>query len=57
MPNGRGFASKAQQRFMFSQHPAIAKRWAAETPSMKSLPEMVGGDAEKYRKKKKRGKP
>lgn len=32
------FQSKAQQRFMFSQHPEIAKRWAAETPDMKHLP-------------------
>lgn len=33
------FQSKAQARFMFSQHPDMAKRWAAETPSIKSLPE------------------
>jgi hypothetical protein len=33
------FKSQAQQRFMFSQHPKIAKRWAKETPSMKSLPQ------------------
>ena len=35
------FRSQAQQRFMFSQHPKIAKRWAKETPSMKSLPQHV----------------
>lgn len=35
------FASKAQQRFMFSQHPAIAKEFAAKTPSIKALPDRV----------------
>jgi len=35
------FASKAQQRFMFSQHPEIAKRWAALTPDIKALPQHV----------------
>lgn len=33
------FKSKAQQRWMFSQHPKMAKRWAKETPDIKSLPE------------------
>ena len=33
------FSSKAQQRYMFSQHPKIAKRWASHTPDMKSLPQ------------------
>ncbi len=32
------FKSKAQQGFMFAKHPKIAKRWAKETPRMKSLP-------------------
>lgn len=32
------FKSKAQQGFMFSQMPKVAKRWAKETPNMKSLP-------------------
>jgi len=32
------FKSKAQQRMMFAQHPVIAKRFAKETPNMKSLP-------------------
>lgn len=31
------FKSKAQERFLFSQHPDIAKRWAGETPDIKSL--------------------
>ena len=32
------FKSKAQQGFMFSQMPKVAKRWAKETPNMKGLP-------------------
>lgn len=32
------FRSKQQQKFMFAKHPKIARRWAKETPSMKSLP-------------------
>jgi hypothetical protein len=32
------FKSKAQQGYMFAQHPKIAKRWSKETPNMKSLP-------------------
>ncbi len=35
------FKSKSQQRFLFSQHPDIAKRWAKETPNIKKLPEHV----------------
>ena len=35
------FASQAQQRFMFSQHPKIAQRWAKHTPDMKHLPQHV----------------
>jgi hypothetical protein len=35
------FQSKAQQGFLFAKHPAIAKRWAAETPDIKSLPAHV----------------
>lgn len=33
------FKSKAQQRFMFSEHPRIAKRWADHTSGIKKLPE------------------
>lgn len=32
------FQSKQQAKWMFSQKPEMAKRWAAETPSIKSLP-------------------
>lgn len=35
------FKSKAQQRFMFSQHPALAKEFAAKTPNIKALPEKI----------------
>ena len=33
------FKSEAQRRFMYAQHPAIAKRWSAKTPKGKKLPE------------------
>lgn len=35
------FASKAQQRFLFSQHPDVAEKFAKETPkeAYKKLPE------------------
>ncbi|RLI87994.1 MAG: hypothetical protein DRP01_00140 [Archaeoglobales archaeon] len=33
------FESKAQQRWMFAKHPAMAKEWAAHTPGIKKLPE------------------
>jgi hypothetical protein len=35
------FASKAQARYMFSQHPDIAQEFAAATPSIKALPNRV----------------
>jgi hypothetical protein len=43
------FKSKSQQRFMFSQHPEMAKEWADKTPDISKLPEHVkkmadGGD-------------
>ncbi|HUD76206.1 MAG TPA: hypothetical protein VMQ76_14120 [Terracidiphilus sp.] len=37
------FSSKAQQKWMFAKKPAMAKRWADETPNIKALPEHVGG--------------
>jgi hypothetical protein len=35
------FKSKAQRKFLYSQHPDIAKRWAKEYPNqdVKDLPE------------------
>ena len=41
------FVSKAQVKYMFSQEPKIAQRFAKETKSIKALPKKV---------KKKRGK-
>jgi len=35
------FKSKAQAREMFANQPEIAKRWAKETKSIKSLPNKV----------------
>lgn len=45
------FRSKAQQRWMFSQKPGMAKQWAAETPNIKSLPEKVGDKPKKQGRK------
>lgn len=42
------FKSKAQQRWMFANHPQMAERWAHDTPSIKSLPD--------HKKKKKKQK-
>jgi hypothetical protein len=47
------FKSAAQQRFMFSQHPEMAKRWAKETPNIKNLPEKVSS---RHSAKKNKGK-
>lgn len=35
------FESKAQQRWMFAKKPEMAKRWAAETPDIKDLPDKL----------------
>lgn len=35
------FKSRAQMAYMFHHHPAMAKRWAAETPKHKKLPKHV----------------
>jgi len=47
------FKSEAQRRFMYSQHPDIAKRWQKETPKGK-IPEKKKG---KPRFGKYNGKP
>lgn len=39
------FQSKAQAREMFANQPAIAKRWAAMTPSIRALPNHSGGNS------------
>ena len=35
------FKSDAQRRYLFSQHPDVARKFAAETPKGKDLPEHV----------------
>jgi len=37
------FKSKAQMRWMFANHPRMARRWAKETKGTKSLPNRVRG--------------
>jgi len=50
------FLSQAQRRMMFANHPAMAKRWAHETPDIKELPEKVKKAKESAQKlHKKRG--
>jgi hypothetical protein len=44
--------SVAQQGWMFANKPAMAKRWAAETPNMGSLPMRAGMDNDEDEKKK-----
>lgn len=36
------FKSEAQRRFLWSQHPEIAKRWAYKYGTPKNLPARVG---------------
>lgn len=45
--------SKAQQRWMFANHPKMAERWAKETPDMKHLPEKVKKSKQNKRKLRK----
>lgn len=42
------FKSKAQERWMFANHPDMAKRWADHTPSIKALPEKVANKGHNY---------
>ena len=39
--NKMPFKSKAQARYLFKEHPEMAKEWASKTPSIKSLPQHV----------------
>ena len=36
------FKSQAQEKWMFSQKPKMAERWAKETPNLKTLPKKIG---------------
>lgn len=46
------FKSKTQMRFMFANHPGIARRWARTYGIPKDLPEHVRREAIKKRLKK-----
>lgn len=46
------FKSKAQQKWMFANKPAMAKKWAEHTPNIKKLP-IKKGDQNAKRKTKK----
>lgn len=35
------FKSKAQQKWMYANKPAMAKEWAAHTPDIKALPAKI----------------
>ena len=41
------YASEAQRRFMYSQHPEIAKKWDKEYPKQGKLPKHIKKDASK----------
>jgi len=43
------FKSKDQEKWMFANHPQMAKQWASVTPNQKALPKKV---TSKNRKKK-----
>ena len=46
--------SKAQRRYLWSQHPDIAKRWEKKTPKGKTLPEKVTPKRKVKRRKRAR---
>ena len=46
------FKSQAQRKWMHAQHPEMAKRWEAETPPAKKLPDHVAPKKAKGIKKK-----
>jgi hypothetical protein len=45
------FKSNAQRSWMFAKDPAMAKRWAKETPKGKNLPDKVGARKKALSKK------
>ncbi len=45
------FVSQAQRRFLFSQHPEVAKRWSKKYGMPKNLPEKIGNKLWKRKKK------
>ena len=42
------FRSESQRRYLYSQHPEIAKRWAKKTPKGADLPEHIGKASEAF---------
>lgn len=46
------FKSKAQQRYLFSQEPAVAKKWAKKYGVPKNLPEKAKPSSKAKPKKK-----
>jgi len=50
------FVSEAQRRYLFLNHPKIAKKWAEHTPKGKKLPKKVSSTSSKPRKKNVRKK-
>ena len=47
------FQSQAQRAFMYSQHPAIAKRWERVTPKDRDLPKHDHSESESEESQKK----
>ncbi len=47
------FVSKQQRKYMYSQHPEMAKEWEAATPKGKKLPERVKPKSKKKTARKK----
>lgn len=45
------YKSSAQRKFMHARHPDIAKRWDAEYPNQKGLPEHVPPHKRKNKKR------
>lgn len=50
------FKSQAQRRFMYSQHPEIAKEFESKTPKGSKLPEHVSGGKGHFKRSLRRRK-
>lgn len=46
------FKSQAQRRYLYSQHPELAKEFESKTPKGKKLPERAGKKPPTKRRKK-----
>lgn len=46
------FKSQAQEKFLFANKPAIARRFAKHSKDMKNLPKRVGSDKDAAAEKK-----